>query len=88
MGKSKYVITHHEIVESMFELKHGRPYVNQTDDNLWNKICNSMDNDAHGDYSIDDINEGLDDDQDSLFYKGLMKILIESKKKSLMIVRE
>ena len=59
----------------------------KTDNERWNKTCDSMDNDISGDRSLYDVEEALDDDPDGLLYQALMKMLKDGKKKSLMIVR-
>ena len=95
MGSNSYVIDHHELVEVMFEIKHGREYDAygkkfKDDTAKWNGVCNHMDNEAEGEYSVSEINESLEEDSDghySLMYKGLKKILVDNKKKKLRLVR-
>lgn len=85
MGKSKYVVSHHEAIEAMFEIKYGN---NDTDDtDKWNSICDKFDNDAEGEYTLTDIEEELSDNPKNLMYQGLLKILQDDKKKSLYLTR-
>lgn len=85
MGKNKYVVDHHEIIEVMFEIKYNREYDfnKHGDSDKWNGVCDEFDNDLEGDYDLSSIKTELEDDSESLLNQALFKILTDDNKKSL-----